>query len=188
MARPGGYPARGEAIGTADDSAIDLARHPARLSYKGLFQWVGTEYVMQAQARRSSTEAPGIDGHSPNLRFWRRWSGGSHSRADGDKSIVKLDRSLRRSSAVGCLAGEGDPLSGRTRSFGGRRPQGSRHRKCRSMLRSDDTDARKEARRCFGRSHRSAQGYRLGCLETKDSGHPSTRHRHDRRCSRSPLL
>jgi hypothetical protein len=34
VARPGGHAARGGAIGTADDSAIDLTRHPARLSCK----------------------------------------------------------------------------------------------------------------------------------------------------------
>jgi hypothetical protein len=54
--------------------------------------------------------------------------------------------------------------------------------------RSYTTEERKPTVRCFGRSDRRAQGHRLGCLETKDNGHPSTRHRHDGRCSRSPRL
>jgi hypothetical protein len=52
----------------------------------------------------------------------------------------------------------------------------------------DPTDARNDILGCFGRSDRRAQEHRLGCLETKNNGDPSTRHRHDGRCSRSPLL
>ena len=42
--------------------------------------------------------------------------------------------------------------------------------------------------RSVGSIRPNAQGHRLGCLETKDNGHPSTRHLHDGRCSRFPLL
>ena len=77
---------------------------------------------------------------------------------------------------VGRATAESRALRTKTHGFRGNADQ-SDNRRPRSSLGNpasvDPTD-------------RSAQGHRLGCLETKDNGHPSTRLRHDGRCSRSP--